>query len=180
MRDYNEVIKSQDIVDNHYKIVRELVKKQLGDTTVELDNLIKQVDEELKGKEVSKIPLNVLNNYIADISVQLYYIQSKTESLGIKYDISEVEYKQTYFHYFAEVKGTIEDKRGYAEMHAVYEKIVRNANERSYKIVKGKMERALEVINSLKKVVSSRMVENDITRTATEGEFKPNRHKQEF
>lgn len=180
MRDYNQVIESQDVVNNNYRVIRELIKKQLGDVTAELDNLVKKVDEELREREVSKIPLNVLNNYIVDISVQLYYIQSKTESLGIKYDISEVEYKQTYFNHYAGVKGTIEDKRGYAEMQAVYEKIVRNANERAYKIAKGKMERAIEVINSLKKVVSSRMVENDITRTAVEGEFKPNRHKQEF
>ena len=153
-------------IDEYWDIVKHLVRKELNNLTDELDILIREFNGLFSEKNIYEIPTEKLNDIMIRISTELYFIQSRNEGLGIKFDISEALYRQTYYIHYAEKKGTVNDRHGYAEMESLTEKIIKNANERAYKIVKGKIDRAFEIINCIKKVLSGRIVESELGRTS--------------
>lgn len=71
-------------------------------------------------------------------------------------------------------KGTISDKTSRAELAVQSEEITRIIYDRSYKIVKAKLEAAYELLSSIKKVISRRMNESSLANI-DEGRFKNGR-----
>ena len=87
------------------------------------------------------------------------------EQLGIKDDIARAVYKEMYHTSRDSLeKGTVSDKDSLAELASQQEALVSVCYKRAYSIVKAKVTAAQEIMSSVKKIISRRMSEAEITR----------------
>jgi hypothetical protein len=100
-----------------------------------------------------------------NLSTYIYFAGGTCEYLGIRDDISKAVYKEMYHTARAsQSSGTVADKDSLAELASQEEFIVSAAYNRAYKIMKSKVENAQELLASVKKVLSRRIQEAELTR----------------
>ena len=98
-----------------------------------------------------------------NLPVLLYFCGEEQENLGIKQDVAKAIKQEKYNEVYRELqKGTISDKTSKAELAVQSEEITRIIYDRSYKIVKNKLEAAYELLSSIKKVISRLMSEYEL------------------
>ena len=73
-------------------------------------------------------------------------------------------YKQAQSEAYKMARGTISDKNAVADMKTRQEQLEKILFDRSYKIIKQKFEMAIETLNAVKKVQSSRQQRYDLSR----------------
>lgn len=153
-----EVVKNAKTIND---LVLEIVKK----ATSEIDELVFTIKEQLK----SGIPLDTeqLEIYALEISTFLYYLGQAQEYIGLRYDVSKAAYKERYGSAYAAAIGTIADKTAQAEAMVNYEFIEQSINERAYKRIKVKVENATELLQTLKKIISRRIAEYELTKVSS-------------
>jgi len=89
------------------------------------------------------------------------------EQLGIKDDISKALYREMYNTVRdSQTTGTVADKDTIAELASQTEYLTSVLYKRAYSIVKAKVAAAQEILSSVKKVISRRIQEIEITRVA--------------
>ena len=109
-------------------------------------------------------PLVVIEKAFIKLSNALYFIAPNVERLGIRDGISKISATQAYNMCFIDnkVDATTGKNRTAAELSALseekskYEKIVNDAYNKAYKILKGKIENAQTMCATLSKVYSIR------------------------
>ena len=99
-----------------------------------------------------------------NLPVLLYFCGEAQENLGIKTDVSKAIKQEKYNEIFKQVQGTIADKTSKSELATRSEIITNIIYDRAYKIVKEKIAAAYELLSSIKKVISRRISEYDITK----------------
>lgn len=153
-----EVVKNAKVVND---IVLEIVKK----ATSEIDALVFEIKEKLK----SNIPMDTeeLEIYAMEISTNLYYLGQSQEYIGLRYDVSKAVYKEKYAIAYSVAVGTISDKTSQAEAVVNYEFIEQSINERAYKRLKVKIENATELLQTIKKIISRRIAEYELTKVSS-------------
>lgn len=105
-----------------------------------------------------------LDEYIMTLPVFIYTASGMQEQLGIKNDIAKAVYNEMYHSVRDSLdKGTVADKNSLAELASQEEAITSMLYKRSYATVRAKVEAAQELLSSIKKVVSRRMQEYEIT-----------------
>ena len=98
------------------------------------------------------------------LSTDIYWANSISEQLGIKDDISKALYKEMYNTVRDSSDGTVADKNSLAELSSQQEYLTNVCYSRAYKIMKAKVENAQELLQSIKKVLSHRINEENLTR----------------
>jgi hypothetical protein len=93
----------------------------------------------------------------------LYFVNSASESLGIKEDIAKAFKTNKYNSFFLEQDGKIADKTVKADLLIQDETLIHLCYQRAYKRVKNKVEAGFEMLNSVKKVLSKRMLDIRLT-----------------
>lgn len=105
-----------------------------------------------------------LDDFCMNLSVYIYYASGMQEQLGIKDDIARAIYKEMYHTARDSIaKGTISDKDSLAELASQQEYLTSVCYKRAYSIVKAKVSAAQEILASVKKIISRRMQEYEIT-----------------
>lgn len=100
-----------------------------------------------------------------NLSVYIYYASGMQEQLGIKDDIAKAVYKEMYHSARDSIdKGTVADKDSLAELASQQEYLTSVCYKRAYSIVKAKVSAAQEILSSVKKIISRRMSEQELTR----------------
>ena len=94
----------------------------------------------------------------------MYFIGEAQEALGIREDVSKAIRQDVYNTAFSAAVGTIADKQANAELSSQSETVANIAFSRAYKKVKIRLDAASEMLQSVKKVMSRRMSEADLTR----------------
>lgn len=106
-----------------------------------------------------------LDDFCINLSTYLYYAGAMQERLGLKDDISKAIYKEMYNNARqSQEKGTVQDKTALAELVAQHEELVSMIYHRSYGTVKAKVSAGQELLSSIKKIISRRMSEAELTR----------------
>ena len=106
-----------------------------------------------------------LEDFCMRLSTEVYWASGMCERLGIKDDIAKALYKETYNNARdRQEKGTVADKNTLAELESQQEYLTSVCYTRAYKIMKGKVENAQELLSSCKKVLSHRIQEEELTR----------------
>lgn len=142
------------------KIVDEIIKPYV----IDLDNYVDFVRGILKDGE-NPPTAQELDDFCLNLSVYIYYASGMQEQLGIKDDIARAVYKEMYHTYRDSIqKGTISDKDSLAELASQSEYITSVLYKRAYSQVKAKVAAAQEIMSSIKKIISRRMQEVEITR----------------
>lgn len=146
--------------DKLQSIVEEVIKPYISD----LDKYVDFIRDILKDYE--KPPTaQELDDFCMNLSVFIYYASGMQEALGIKDDIARAVYKEMYHSCRDSIdKGTIADKDSLAELASQQEALTSMIYKRSYNIVKAKVEAAQEILSSIKKIISRRISEQELTK----------------
>lgn len=121
-----------------------------------------------------------LENYYLELTNMLYFMGAKLESLGIYSDMSRAAAKEVFNKTYlnsqvkdkadGKNKTTIAECTALAENQSQYESVVNSIYDHAYKVVKYKIDAAYEMVNTLRKIISRRMSENQLNPNA--GSYK--------
>ena len=143
-------------------IVDEIIKPYV----VDLDNYVDFVRDILKDGE-NPPTAQELDDFCLNLSVYIYYASGMQEQLGIKDDIAKAVYKEMYHSCRDSIeKGTVSDKDSLAELASQSEYITSVLYKRAYLQVKAKVSAAQEIMGSVKKIISRRMQEYELSHIA--------------
>lgn len=164
-----KVMGIREKVDEHSQSIEDIVNDIIQPYCKALDDYVSFIADCLKDGE-NPPTTTELEDFCMNLSTQIYFASGMCEQLGIKDDISKAVYKETY-HASRSVldKGTVADKDSLAELQSQSEQLVNVCYNRAYKIMKGKVENAQELLSSCKKVLSHRMQEEELTRIGGNG-----------
>lgn len=163
----HEIMKK--VEDNSAK-VEKLVDELVNKYCYQLDELVSMFKEILHDKD-NPITEDELDEICLKLPSYLYFIGEAQERFGIKEDIAKSVKMELYNEVHQRTRGTIADKQAASEAATLEEEIVYKAYQRSYKRIKQKLEAAYELLSSIKKVISRRMGEAELSNVDS-GSFR--------
>ena len=133
-------------------IVREISNKEIGF----IDDYIEKIKISLDEEDLS---INELNTILIRLCSFYYFLVDKQESASIKGDIASMVRDERYNSSFLESQGTIAKKQALAESNSMEENIISKIYNSVYKTLKYKRESVSTLIDAIKKVISSKVIE---------------------
>ena len=150
-------------VETNSSQIQEIVEGIIKPYCKDLDNYVDFIKSILADGE-NPPTSQELDDFCMNLSVYIYYASGMQEQLGIKDDIARAIYKEMYHSSRDSIdKGTVADKDSLAELASQQEYLVSVCYKRAYNIIKAKVSAAQEMLASVKKVISRRMQEVEIT-----------------
>ncbi|MBR4330139.1 MAG: hypothetical protein IKP71_09840 [Candidatus Riflebacteria bacterium] len=151
------------------------VEEQGTDSDKILDSIITEYTDSID-KTVKKIqskmiefngdlPINFLINGITELQPVLFFTLAGLEKIGNRSDVAEQIRINKYNLARQGVAGTAADKTSHAETESQNEQFVSNIYTRSYKAIKNRCDCGQNLIDSLKKALSAKMSEMNLTRS---------------
>lgn len=159
-----DLSKVQQKVNTDSEKIEEIVNGIIQEYCTDLDRYVDFIREVLKDGE-HPATAQELDDFCMNLSVYIYYAGGMQERLGIKDDIARAIYKEVYHTNRDSIeKGTVADKDSLAELASQQEALISTAYKRAYGIMKMKVAAAQEILSSVKKIISRRMAESELTR----------------
>ena len=159
-----ELKDAQKQIENNADLMNEVVNGIIMPYCKDLDNYVSFIKECLADGQNPPTD-EELDDFSLNLATYIYSAGGMCEYLGIKDDISKAIYKEVYHSKRSAIeKGTIADKDSLAELESQQEYLVSVCYNRAYKIMKSKVENAQELLSAVKKVISRRMQEMELTR----------------
>ena len=141
------------------KTIQDIIDRYSG----ELDDYVNFVRGILRNDEQPPTDAE-LDDFVLNLSTMIYFTSVGAEQMGIRDDMSHSVYKEAYnTARNMQTTGTVADKNTQAELDARAERVVNIIYNKSYKILKAKVEAAQELLSSCKKVMSRRMSEQELS-----------------
>lgn len=150
-------------VDENSEIINSIVNRLVSDYCKPLDDYMEFVRSIVSDTKNPPIDAE-LDDFVLNIPVLLYFTGEAQEALGVKEDVAKAVKMELYNELYGRASGTVADKTAKAELLTQAEFIAQVAYSRAYKKVKLRMEAANETLQSVKKVMSRRMSEYEISR----------------
>lgn len=142
------------------KTINDIIERYSG----ELDDYMSFVMGILRNDEQPPTDAE-LDDFALRLSSLIYFTSVGAEQMGIRDDLSSSAYKEAYnVARSMQKSGTVADKNAQAELDAMAEKVVSIVYSKAYRILKAKVDSAQEVLSSVKKVMSRRMTEIELSR----------------
>jgi len=160
--DVLKVLEIRDKVNTNGITIDEIVNQLVADYCKTLDNYMHEIDAVLYSNDNPPTDTQ-LENFALNIPVLLYFTGEAQETLGIREDIAKAIKQELYNHEYDKAEGTIADKTAKAEIISENEALVHMIYQRAYKKVKLRAEAANEVLQSVKKVISRRISEKELS-----------------
>lgn len=148
-------------VQENSNIINSIVADIVNKYCKPLDDYMTEIDKILVSGSATALQLD---EFTLNLPVLLYFISDSQESLGVKEDISRAVRQELFNTVRDECSGTIADKDSQAELATQYETIVNIIYSRAYKKFKARVEAGYEMLASVKKVITRRTVEMEITK----------------
>lgn len=112
----------------------------------------------------------VLEKYFLKLTNTLYFVGARAEKLGVYSDVSKASAKEAYNKAYLDnqnkvgtvdgkkaSKPTVAENQAIAENASIYNSTVNTIYDRSYKILRFKIDAAYEMVKTLSKIISKRM-----------------------
>lgn len=161
--DAGKVRSLQKRIDKNSDLVNSIVNRLVSEYCGSLDEYMQFIRDILN--DTANPPTDrELDDFALNIPVLIYFTGEAQEALGIKEDVAKAVKQELYNEVYDKATGTIADKTAAAELATQDEYIVHVAYQRAYKKVKLRMEAANETLQSIKKIISRRMVEYEAAR----------------
>ena len=144
--------------------VNGMVAEILSDKTVELDNYIEDVRTLFLN--VDKITDGDLDRIILQIPVYIYYLIHIIQDIEVHKGISAESSKYKENQALLEATGTVAEKQSKASNAVIQDRIVQLAYKTASATLQAKMNGAMEILSSAKKVQQRRLEEMKLTKTA--------------
>ena len=153
-----------EVVKHYTEAIDKAIDQITSEYCADLDEYVRIIDNTLRDAN-DPVTDTELDEFALNLSSLIYFTSVGCERLGVQDDISKSVYKEAYNSARALLeKGTVADKNTQAELEAMEEHIANIVYNKSYKIVKAKVEAAQELLGSVKKVMSRRMTEMELSR----------------
>lgn len=152
-----------DRVDSLSKEVIDMADQIANNVCADLDDYMKGIDEILTSQD-RPVSDCQLDDFVLNLSSLLYLVADAQENLGVKEDVSRAIQKEVYNRVREKAQGTVADKDTAAELQCQEESIITIVYARAYKKVKLRVEAAAEMVNSVKKVMSRRVAELEMSQ----------------
>ena len=149
----------QDATIQMEQVIKNIVDSKTQDITIivhKIRSLLKDDTPDLTDAEIDDILLQ--------LPIVLYDSMEEQEIVGMQSDMANQIYKQAQSEAYKMARGTISDKNAVADIQTRQQQLEKILFDRSYKIIKQKFEMALETLNAVKKVQSSRQQRYDLSR----------------
>lgn len=161
--DVGKVRTTQKKINVNSDLIEGVVSRLVSDYCSQLDDYMTFV-QRLVTDPVNPPTDKELDDFALNIPVLLYFTGEAQEALGVKEDVAKAIRQEVYNEAYDKAVGTIADKTAAAELIAQNEAITHIAYQRAYRKVKLRMEAANELLQSVKKVMTRRMTEYEISR----------------
>lgn len=153
--DTHKVRDTENRIEQNASKVDEIVKRLVDGYAKSLDEYIKQCSDIICDK-INPPTDEELDEMCMTIPCFLYFTGEGQEALGLREDVAKAIKMELYNNTYEQATGTIADKTATAELASQHEFIVHSCYQRAYKQLKIKYEIGLELLNSIKKVISRR------------------------
>lgn len=161
--DKEKMAKVAERVDLLSKEVNEMVDKIVNEVCSDLDEYMQGIDEILTS-QTNPVTDAQLDDFTLNLSSLLYFVSAAQENLGIKEDVSRAVQKEIYNRVREKAQGTVADKDMAAELQSQNETLTTVIYNRAYKKVKLRAEAASEMVNSVKKVMTRRVADIELSQ----------------
>ncbi len=151
----------QKRIEINSEVIERYIKGIVTEYCAELDKYILHIKRVVGTDDV---PTEALDNFVLRLPVLIYFAGEALENVGIQEDISTALKMEIYNHVFNDTEGTIADKTAMAELATQTEFVNNVIYTRAYKKIKLRMEMATELLQSIKKVVSRRISEYELSK----------------
>lgn len=150
-------------VEDNSSIIEEIVNQIILPYSKDLDAYVQFIKECLSDGRNPPTDYE-LEDFCMNLSTYIYFAGGMCEQLGIRDDIARAVWKEMFNTTRNNTeKGTVADKDTIAELASQQEQLTSICYTRAYRIMKGKVENAQELLQSCKKVLSRRMQEIELT-----------------
>lgn len=156
---------AEDTSSSFLSIVDSLTKSYVGD----LDDLMKDLYQETVKCDATDAELE---KYLLELGNMLYFLSSKIESVGVREDLSKLAASEAFNTYYLNSrekdverknKTTVAELTAIAEENSKYEKVLNLLYSRVYSQLKMKMTAGYDMVNTLRKIISKRMQEAELS-----------------
>ena len=161
--DADKINQIQNRISGNSETIDNIVNRMVADYCKQLDEYMGFIKSILDDQDNPPTDAE-LDDFTLNIPVLLYFTGEAQETLGIREDIAKAIKLELFNESYDAATGTIADKTAAAELTTQSEYIAHMAYQRAYKKVKLRMEAANETLQSIKKVISRRMVEYEVAR----------------
>lgn len=161
--DIDKVHKNNERVESLTAVVRDMVKNIVDEACKGLDEYMAQIDEILCDKD-NPVSDDELEDFTLNLPSLLYLVSARREELKVKEDVAKAVHKDVYNRVREKAQGTVADKDTAADLAAQSEAITVIVLQRAGSTIKTREEAAWEMLNSVKKVLTRRTVELELTR----------------
>lgn len=149
-------------------------EKLVAAYSIDLDALMTKIRLDCVENEASD---KQLENYTMELSNTLYFIGEKLETVGIKEDLTKMAAKEAYNNAYMDhmdagagaKKPTVAELTALAEDDSKYQTVINSIYSRVYRQLKYKVDAAYEMLSSLRKIISKRMQENQLSMARQTG-----------
>lgn len=157
--------------DNNVKYFNDLIKKTVEQYTKHLDDLMQKIYLNIKSPK--DIDNDTLEKYYLELTNLLYFCGDKLEQLEIYTDLSKSAAKEVYNKSYLNNqikdsdkrnKTTVAENTAIAEESAKYEFVINSIYDKAYKVCKYKIDAGYEMVNTLRKIITKRMQDEQFFR----------------
>lgn len=159
--DFNSIHKS---IEANSKIIDNLVNNLVSSYCSELDNYVTYIKKILDDTNTPIVDTE-LDDFVLTLPTLLYFVSESQEALGIREDVSKAYEKDKFNETISHTEGTVAVKTALAELETQNEYLAKVVYQRAYKKIKLRVEAAYELLQSVKKVLSRRMLALELSKT---------------
>ena len=160
---YNKLKERKETINKNSDLINQLVDEVVRNYAGELDEYIERVTRLIKNNP-NKISDDDVEKMTLKIPLFLYSAASGLESLGVDGDIAKAAKQEVLNEAYMKVEGTIQDKTKFAELQSQKEMLIEIVYSRAYKKLKLKIETANSIYSGVKKVMSKRIAELELSK----------------
>lgn len=129
------------IVENHIG--------HLNDVILKLKSMLEDETDLLTDLEIEDILLH--------LPLLLYDVTDDQEVVGMQSDLADLIYKEAYNEALRIARGTVQEKASATELATMTQKFDTVIYDRAYKTIKQKIAMAIEILNAVKRIQSTRI-----------------------
>ena len=165
-QDFESLMSEVDELTNYYT---EITNNILISYTQDFDDLMRDLKRDIIENEPTDM---LLEKYLLELNNMLYFLSSKLEDVGIKDDISNMLTKEVYNNSYLnnrvkdsekKNKYTVAELTAIAENDSKQQNVLHSIYTRVYKQMKSKMDAGYDMVNSLRKIITRRMQESNLS-----------------
>lgn len=155
----NSINTDSEYLDNIVDGLVQTCCQELDDYIVYVKKLLDDVNTPITNEELDDIVLT--------IPTLLYFAGNTQETLGIREDVSKMDETNKYNQALMDASGTVQAKQAYAKLQTQNESLATLVYQRACRKIKLRCDYAYEILQSSKKILSRRVAELELSKSAT-------------